>query len=201
MTFQIHGPYESPYAGLMMLKLDDASGAAWVTIGPAQSVGSWNEALEKIYWCPIGIHSDMKAGRKSAGRFALSGPVAFGDDGSLERKRHAAFLIEAKTGRTYVWTHVVDGKEHFPFHDVFTDTYWKPVQESRGTALRNGKTIRYTLRPVINAGSMALPQGRLGPALVRMEAATGAAWIARWDEGGGDTDMVWERVKEMSERE
>ncbi len=36
MTFQIHGPYESPYAGLMMLKLDDASGAARASV---ESVG------------------------------------------------------------------------------------------------------------------------------------------------------------------
>lgn len=204
-TFKVLGPYESPYAGLMMLKLNTSTGDTWVTTGPlGESVKAWREALEKIYWIPVVKPKDLDTfNTSSTDRYQISGPIAFGDtdpNAAQERKKHAAFLIDSFTGKTYLWATTVEGKETLPFHDKFENTFWKPMEESGSLPRFSFGNPPYVLQPLINADKMAIGGSFLGPALVRVEVKSGVSWIGKW-VGNEDTNMRWERVKESTERE
>ena len=196
--FQVVGPYESPFAGLMMLKIDARSGKSWITTGPPQGVAleGWEAALGNIYWTPI---ADPDSERdltvpEAQYRYELCGPVAFGDfhpNADRARKRHAAARIHTLTGATWILVRSDDGKLSFPFHDEFEGLVWKRIEEAAGS-LRKGA---YSLQPLVNANQVALRGQTLGPVLVRTDRDSGDTWIASWRGAGrGDTDLIWKPI-------
>jgi hypothetical protein len=200
---------DSPWAGIIQVKWNSATGEAYHTVGTGAAQDTWSAALTHIAWteifCPDTYPVDRPncgwAGSRESedlveGRYVVKPQVVFGDGSSHTTELAALFMVDTLSGAVYIaydlWGEPPNplGPPEFFHHDVVRGATWTQIEEASDLPSPSVTEVgRYEISAVNSARPMVMNPGAVLETTVAGGGRLGP-FVTRLDRVTGRVDVA-----------